>query len=85
MELYADIVPRTAENFHALSTGERGMGKLGKALNYKGSKFHRVIESFMCQGGDFTRGDGRGGEPIYGGNVSSNVLFGLQQKFVRVQ
>merc|ERR1711877_89810 len=66
MELRADVTPKTAENFRCLCTGEKGTGKSGKPLHFKGSAFHRVITDFMCQGGDFTAGNGTGGESIYG-------------------
>ncbi|KAJ4828600.1 hypothetical protein Tsubulata_004956 [Turnera subulata] len=58
IELFADVVPKTAENFRALCTGEKGMGKTtGKPLCFKGSFFHRIIKGFMAQGGDFSKGN----------------------------
>jgi cyclophilin family peptidyl-prolyl cis-trans isomerase len=76
MELFANVCPRTVENFRCLCTGEKGE-KNGVPLSYAGSGFHRIIPGFMCQGGDFTAHNGTGGESIYGGKFDDEFEQGL--------
>ncbi|EFJ38343.1 hypothetical protein SELMODRAFT_74823 [Selaginella moellendorffii] len=66
MELYSDTTPKTAENFRCLCTGEKGVGKRGKPLCFKGTPFHRVVPEFVAQAGDVIEGNGTSGESIYG-------------------
>ena len=74
IDLHADT-RKTSENFRVLCTGENGKGTSGKPLHYKGCTFHRVITEFMAQGGDFTEGNGNGGESIYGSKfVDENFI-----------
>ena len=81
--LFGDVVPKTVENFKALSACDHGKTKQGKDLCYKGTIFHRVITGFMAQGGDFERGDGRGGQSIYGGKFNDeNFDLNLNSPFV---
>jgi len=76
MELFADITPRTAENFRQFCTGESKDAR-GRPQGYKGSKFHRVIKGFMIQGGDFINGDGTGSATIYGTSKFADENFTL--------
>ncbi|EXM11909.1 peptidyl-prolyl cis-trans isomerase H [Fusarium odoratissimum NRRL 54006] len=65
IELFKDVVPKTAENFRQFCTGE-SKNSAGRPQGYKGSKFHRIIPNFMCQGGDFLNNDGSGSTCIWG-------------------
>ncbi|TFY72027.1 hypothetical protein EVG20_g974 [Dentipellis fragilis] len=74
-ELYNDTAPKTAENFRALCTGEKGLSPLSdRPLYYKNSIIHRSIANFMIQGGDFTKRNGTGGESIYGAPFADEDL-----------
>jgi len=74
-ELFSDT-PLTSANFKALCTGEMGTSKdTGTLLCYKGSKFHKLYTNYIIVGGDYTRGDGRGGESIYPGNYFADENF----------
>jgi len=82
-ELFATLVPKTVENFRSLTTGEQGDStKSGLRLHYKGSKFFRIVPGFMCQGGDFEKGTGAGGESIYGGKFKDEWEHGVIQHTV---
>lgn len=79
MELFQDVVPRTAENFRQFCTGE-SKNSQGRPQGYKGSKFHRVIKEFMIQGGDFLRGNGTGSISIYGTQSFADENFNLKHR-----
>ncbi|KAK6074212.1 peptidyl-prolyl cis-trans isomerase [Seiridium cupressi] len=76
-ELFQDVVPKTAENFRQFCTGE-SKNSMGRPQGYKGSKFHRIIPNFMCQGGDFLNGDGTGSTCIYGTKAFADENFRLK-------
>ena len=77
--MFGDVVPKTVKNFSTLADGSAGIGNSGKPLHFKGSKFHRIIPNFMAQGGDFTAGNGTGGESIYG-NKFNDENFELKHE-----
>ncbi|KAF1353667.1 cyclophilin-like domain-containing protein [Delphinella strobiligena] len=77
MELFQDVVPKTAENFRQFCTGET-KNHLGRPQGYKGTKFHRVIRDFMIQSGDFLNGDGTGSTCIYGTKAFADENFQMR-------
>ncbi|GER56633.1 peptidyl-prolyl cis-trans isomerase [Striga asiatica] len=74
MELFADVVTKTDENFCALCTDEKDVGISGKPLHHKGSSFHRAIPDFICQSSDFTAGNDTGGKSIYDANFTNENI-----------
>lgn len=74
-----DVVPKTAENFRSLCIGDK-KSSAGTPLAYKSSGFHRIIPGFMCQGGDFTKHNGTGGESIYGAKFADESFAGKAGK-----
>ena len=81
--LFGKTVPKTVENFRALTTGEKGNGKSGKPLHYKGTQIFKVRVDYMIQGGDTEFNDGRGGESIYGETFEDEYLgFEFDRKFL---
>lgn len=72
--LFGNAVPKTVSNFVHLCLGDKGLASTGQPLHYKGSTFHRIIPQFMIQGGDFTKGDGTGGESIFGAKFEDESL-----------
>ncbi|KAK2592380.1 Peptidyl-prolyl cis-trans isomerase H [Conoideocrella luteorostrata] len=76
-ELFKDVVPKTAENFRQFCTGE-SKDSQGRSQGYKGSKFHRVIPTFMIQGGDFLNGDGTGSTCIWGLKTFEDENFSIK-------
>lgn len=84
-ELYNDVAPKTAENFRSLCTGEKGTGLVtGKQLHYKNVIFHRVVKDFMIQSGDFSAGNGTGGESIYGGTFEGKYLVYTKENCILI-
>jgi len=72
--LYGNLVPKTVDNFCLLCTGERGQTEEGAMIHYKGSPFHRIVTDYICQGGDYERGDGTGGESAFGGRFHDECM-----------
>ena len=76
MELFADVAPRTCENFRQFCTGDHRDRHTKQPIGYKGCSFHRCIKGFMLQGGDFVKGDGTGCVSIYGSSFADETFVG---------